>query len=315
MNGRLPWLQQPAADLCVLAASILIRCLKPVFERFPTHARAYRRWRDKKIAQRKAIRTPLGFKFIGNAQMQEGEYESEETELARLFLRESDVFLNIGANFGYYSCLAGSLGKRAIAFEPIPLNYQVLLQNLDINGFGATTEIYPIAVGDKVGIAKIYGGGTGASLVKGWGGIPDDDVTLVPISTLDLILGARLVGKRCFILVDVEGAETSMLRGAQILLRMRPKPIWMVEIAVSEHQPGSKPINPNLIAPFDAFWRNGYEAWTAHHNPRMVNREELDRIAASNVDTLGTHNFLFGEPGAISAILAQNPREVQSQRL
>ncbi|MGB5084692.1 MAG: FkbM family methyltransferase [Methylocystis silviterrae] len=294
-----------------MIASFLIRLLKPGVERFPTLAYSYRRWRDNKLAHRRAATTPHGFKFIGQADMQDGRYEIEEVALVKQFLRECEVFLNVGANFGYYCCLARSFGIPAIAFEPIPLNCRALLQNLHINGFGASSEVYPIAVSDQIGVAEIYGGGSGASLVKGWGGTPDSNVTLVPTSTLDVVLGTRLEGKKCFILVDVEGAEAAILQGAHLLLKMRPRPVWMMEIAVSEHQPDGRPINPNLMTPFNTFWSNGYEAWTAECQPRLVNREELVRIAASNIDTLGTHNFLFGEPGAISTLLDRNPQDSQ----
>jgi hypothetical protein len=66
--------------------------------------------------------------------------------------------------------------------------------------------------------------------------------------------------------------------------------------------------HPSPLRPFATA-----EAWTADRQPRLVKREELVRIAASNIDTLGTHNFLFGEPGAISALLDRNPQDGQSR--
>lgn len=144
---------------------------------------------------------------------------------------------------------------------------------------------------------EIYGGGTGASLVKGWSGIPISYATLVPMSTLDFVLGNRFWGERCLVLVDIEGAERWMLEGASNFLRRIPKPIWMMEITVNEHQPHGIAINPNLWVTFETFWNAGYEAWTANDSCRMVCRQEVESMASGGTDSLGTRNFLFIEQG------------------
>ena len=58
-------------------------------------------------------------------------------------------------------------GKKVIAFEPDYTNQQILLQNVHANKWGDNFTLYPLALSNKVGIRKIYGGGTGASLIKG----------------------------------------------------------------------------------------------------------------------------------------------------
>jgi hypothetical protein len=115
-------------------------------------------------------------------------------------------------------------------------------------------------------------------------------------------VGARFQGKKCFILVDVEGAERDMLAGAKTLLASDPKPIWMVEIAVSEHQPQGVKITPNLLETFQCFWDNHYESWTADQRLRRVGTDEVKAIAETGADTLGTHNFLFMRAGQKAAI-------------
>jgi hypothetical protein len=97
------------------------------------------------------------------------------------------------------------------------------------------------------------------------------------------------------VLVDVEGAELEMLRGATMLLNSSPKPLWMIEISVSEHQPAGVPINPNLVATFELFNNHGYRAYTADAARRPVVMEEVREIAATRHDTLGVHNFIFGD--------------------
>jgi hypothetical protein len=95
------------------------------------------------------------------------------------------------------------------------------------------------------------------------------------------------------VLVDVEGAELEMLRGAKILLNSNPKPVWMLEISVSEHQPAGVPINPNFVATFEVFENHGYQAQTANAARRIIELQEVRQIATTQRDTLGVHNFVF----------------------
>ena len=231
-------------------------------------------------------KTPMGFKLIGNRSMEDGTFECEEVEIVKKCLGEADIFVNIGANIGYYCCIALSYGKPTVAFEPIELNLKYLYKNIKANGWENDIEIFPVALSDKTGLIEIFGGGTGASLIKGWAGTPERYVRLVPSSTLSNVLGARFMGKKCFILVDIEGSEKSMLEGAINLLETDPKPIWMVEISIKEHQPKGKKINPDLITTFQIFWEHGYEAWTAKSSPRRIDLDELKLIYESGQDTI-----------------------------
>lgn len=288
----------------------LIRLLKPVIkpiiERFPKLAVIYRYMREMRDSwqiYQEPQETPMGFKLVGNEFMQEGTFEPEETQIVKKVLSHVDVVINVGANIGYYCCIALALEKYVVAFEPINLNLRYLLKNIKANKWESRIEVYPIALSNKVGIIEIYGGGTGASLVKGWDGFLAQDFTLVPSTTLDNVLGARFKDKKCFILVDIEGAEQLMLEGSFLLINMEPRPVWMVEISISEHQPKGIRINPNLSSTFHLFWNSGYEAWTADSRFRLIHPDEIEQIVRTCIDTLHTHNFLFIEKG--SAIATQ----------
>ena len=273
----------------------LIKIIKPLVERFPKIAMSYRQWRDSKDINQLPQKTFLGFKFNGNASMANCSFEPVETAIVKKIFPLVDVVVNIGANIGYYVCLALYSGKKTIAFEPMDLNLKYLLRNIKANYWQRNCEVFPIALSNEVGIIEIYGAGTGASLVKGWAGTPEHFSTLVPSSTANTILGDRLLGEKVFVIVDIEGAENMMLEGASKLLEMNPKPIWLVEISGEEHQPKGVKINPNLLATFEKFWDRGYESVTADKHLRTIMKEEILRIIETQVDTLGTHNFLFYE--------------------
>ena len=140
----------------------------------------------------------MGFKMMGNPGMQNGAFEPAETKIVQNILSHVSVVINIGANIGYYCCIALERGKHVVAFEPLPLNLQFLLRNIKANHWESQIEIVPLALSNKVGLLEVYGGGTGASLVKGWAGIPETHMTLVPSSTLDNVLGSRFKGERLF---------------------------------------------------------------------------------------------------------------------
>lgn len=282
---------------------ILIQFVKPLVEYFPRIAMTYRCIRDNWQLFKFPKNTPMGFKFMGNNFMQKGLFEPEETEIINKLLMKIDVFINVGANIGYYCCIALSKGKYVVAFEPISLNLTYLLKNVEANGWDSRIEIHPIALSCKAGTIKVYGGGTNASLIKGWSGTPEKYVTLVSCSTMDDVLGTRFNNKRCLILVDIEGAERMMLEGASQIVGMIPKPIWMMEIAVLEHQPKNISINPNLLSTFQIFWNSGYEAITADRYYRVISHEEIEEIVRSGTNTLSSYNFLFIEKGKKDMII------------
>lgn len=274
-----------------------VQFVKPIIERFPKLAMTYRIVRDSWQVYEEPKETPMGFKLVGNNSMQNGTFEPEETKIVKKIISDVDVVINVGANIGYYCCIALEQQKYVVAFEPIIQNLRHLLRNIKANNWESGIEVYPIALSNKVGVIEIYGGGTGASLVKGWANTSEKYVSLVPSSTLDNILSSRFQGKRCFVLVDIEGAEQLMLKGASCFINREPKPIWLIEICISEHQPKGVNINPNLLSTFQLFWSRGYEAWTADKQCRAIQPDEIEEIVESGIDSLQTHNFLFVEEG------------------
>jgi FkbM family methyltransferase len=268
-----------------------ISLCRPFFERFPRLAALYRNIRDRLDFWQGPVETVWGFKLAGNRLMAEGLFEPVETEVIRNLLKDADILVNAGANIGYYCCQALSMGKSVIAFEPIRRNLNYLYKNIRINGWDKA-EIYPAALSDRQGVLEIYGGNTGASVVKGWAGIPQSYVRLVPALTMDSVLGRRLEGKKVLVLIDVEGAEKMVLAGASQLLANLPAPVWMVEIMAKDHQPHGLSMNPDFNKVFEIFFQNGYQAFSADRHLSPVTKEDVDRIVKGTLSA-PAHNFLF----------------------
>ncbi|MDA7852935.1 FkbM family methyltransferase [Porticoccaceae bacterium] len=270
----------------------LLNFLKPIVEQFPNLANFYRYSRDAKILRAKVLyREKLGFFFNGNSAMQEGEFEPDETNIFEKIIGNYDVFVNIGANTGYYVCKALNKGISTIAFEPNQLNVNILLRNIEANKFDADFQLFPIALSDELGVLPMYGASTGASLVNGWAGQTSN--TLVPISSFDKTALPLIEGKKCFVMIDIEGAELGCLKGANSLLASDENNAFLIEICVDEHQPEGTIINPKLVATFELIQQYGYVGYTIDSQLRKIELSEVKKIAFTNVDTLGVHNFLF----------------------
>jgi FkbM family methyltransferase len=267
--------------------------IKKFIKKLPILPTVYRTIRDKRSANRKAVMTPFGFNMIGSDLMQRGEFEPAETKIFAKLIEDVDVVIDAGAHIGYYCLQALHAGKHLIAFEPMPSNLAVLLRNISLNGWQDRAEVFSLALSDKPGILEFYGGGTGASLVKGWAGFSSKSAMLVPVSSLDTVIGNRLSGKNVFILVDVEGAEYLLLQGAHQLLASEPKPIWMIELVFSANQPAGRSHNPHYLDTLNLFWDAGYEVYGLDHSgrPRLLERDFFADPAAAERQV--AYNFVF----------------------
>ncbi|MFH0798567.1 MAG: FkbM family methyltransferase [Pseudomonadota bacterium] len=266
--------------------------IRSTIERFPAVAQFLRNLRDLLDQRDPARMTPWSFTLAGNEAMAAGTFEPEETKLVRSLLQEVDVLVNIGANVGYYCCHALSLGKPVVAVEPIARNLHYLLKNIRNNGWATQAEVFPLALGADTDILQMWGGGSGASLVKGWASSPESYVTHVPVLSLDRMLGGVLQGKRALILVDIEGTELMVLQGATRTFANKPRPIWMVEITTTEHQPAGTSMNPNFVQTFEMFFSRGYRAFTVDGMLREVTRGTVAEVVAGK-SQMETYNFVF----------------------
>ena len=129
-----------------------------------------------------------------------------------------DVFLDIGAHTGLYTCVMGrrDLAPRLIAFEPDRRTLVNLKANLLINDLLARTELHEAAVGAERGTAMFVQGGDdnrGQSRIEE--GHPD--AYAVPVVAIDDVV--QIEGKTLAIKMDVEGFEIETLAGGARLFR------------------------------------------------------------------------------------------------
>jgi len=165
-----------------------------------------------------------------------GTFEPNEFAFLHGFLKPGMVFVDVGANDGYYTLFAGRrVGPRGkvVAIEPSTRERINLRRNLAQNRLD-NVHVVPAALGAVPGDADLHLAQGVHSGHNTLGKFAHDDVTAVNlervlVKTLDKVAAELELQKIDFVKIDVEGAEASVVAGARsILATMRP--VMLLEI-------------------------------------------------------------------------------------
>lgn len=141
--------------------------------------------------------------------------EFEEMAFLLHFLRPGEGFVDAGANIGMFTVLAsGVVGARSTSFEPAPSTYEDLLDNVFLNRISELVQPVRSALGAEVGSVKFTSSSDATNHVVTEGEANVESVE-VPVTTLDLALQGNCP---TLIKLDVEGFETSVIRGARDMM-------------------------------------------------------------------------------------------------
>jgi FkbM family methyltransferase len=139
-------------------------------------------------------------------------------------LRPHDLLLDVGANVGVYTVLAGgACGADVIAFEPVSTTVSDLEANIRINGLSERVEVRRSVVGRTAGSVDVSIDRDSTNHVisshERAGGPLVEATESARVERLDDVDVTRARdGARVFIKVDVEGFEVDVLEGAEALL-------------------------------------------------------------------------------------------------
>jgi len=147
----------------------------------------------------------------------------------------SGVFVDIGANIGVFSiCIGSRPGIEVVAFEPEPLNYRRLKQNITSNS-AARVRPFNLACGcDNGGFLDFtvpFGKNRGVPFVGRYPNPPIFALELrVPCVTVDSFLAREGISTICGFKIDVEGFELEVLRGMENTLRNSTACCGLIEL-------------------------------------------------------------------------------------
>ena len=172
---------------------------------------------DSKI--QKKITTIEGIKFLGIVEniIEVHVTNIPEIEFCKKELKKGDTVIDAGANIGYFtlffSKLVGEKGK-VIAFEPDPINFDILKKNIELNKI-TNVELVKKGISNKNESMKLYKSKVsgGHSLVKNeWG----KEYTEIQTVTLDDYFKDQKID---LIKIDVEGFESEAIEGSKKLFK------------------------------------------------------------------------------------------------
>lgn len=168
-----------------------------------------------------------------------GTWEREEGELLRKLVVPGSVFVDVGANVGYFSRLIATTCEPSaiIAFEPHPELVDVLA--LNVWGLTPTVRIVPAALGDENGTVVLESTehNYGDTRVSSGGERPA--AMLAAVARMDDVLRGRVD----VVKIDVQGYEMEVLRGMQRIVNENRQITLIVEFwpqALSER--GVRPV-------------------------------------------------------------------------
>jgi FkbM family methyltransferase len=154
-----------------------------------------------------------------------GLFEPTITYYVKQTLSRGDIFIDIGANVGYYTLLAAKLvgpSGKVFSIEASPAIFRMLLNNLELNSTTNVTAVN-VAITDVPREVTVYlhdetnlGGSTIMSAVAAKRATAVEGV--VPGLPLPSVLDPDVIRKARLIKIDVEGAEWGVLLGLRKLI-------------------------------------------------------------------------------------------------
>lgn len=170
---------------------------------------------------------------VSAAIVDSGVWEPQETQFLLDTLRPGDVFVDVGANIGYFSLLASRLvgvTGAVLAFEPEAANYSLLEANCHRNHCD-NTRCFRAALGEENTSGTLYLN----ELNRG-------DHSLYPAEIdrtgqdISIVNGSRLISAthprvNC-IKIDTQGAECDVVRGLlELIVASAPDLIMIIEFS------------------------------------------------------------------------------------
>ena len=154
-------------------------------------------------------------------------YEPRTTACLARALTDGSVFVDVGANHGYFTVLAAALvgpAGRVVAFEPNPAVFEQLQTHVRLNGFEARVTAIRAALADApqddvpLFVSTAPGNSGLSSLVPepvtiALGGLSLDRTVPVRVDTFDRWFQASGLAHIDVVKIDVEGAEDRVLAG------------------------------------------------------------------------------------------------------
>jgi len=222
-------------------------------------------------------------------------FENDEITFLCKYLKQGDIFLDIGSNIGLFSLYAAEIVTekgKIHAFEPTPDTYSRLKENIELNGFQNIITTNNIGLSSSKGALKLNVSSDGHDAWNTFAQQSEmkfENNIEIPVERLDDYLLEKKLSpdKIAFVKMDVEGWEMEVVKGANNLLIDKNAPVFMVEFTESNlFAAGS-----NCYELYDIFTSYGYKWYTYNvennlllEDPKRIHYPYNNLIAIKNID-------------------------------
>nr|WP_244952317.1 FkbM family methyltransferase [Ruegeria arenilitoris] len=230
---------------------------------------------------------------IGESISAHGEFSRTSVRKLRDFLKRSDhpitdgSVLEIGANIGTHTIyfFKDIKARHVVAVEPDPENYEILSQNIKLNGLEDYVSLIKLGASNKPGQLPFNKN----SLNRGGSHFGDSSESAinVDVTTVDEIFktNQKKLQDLKLIWIDVEGHELQVLEGAQETIQTQ-KPTVFMEYTPHADQFRNARLGDILFKNFEAVFdfRNLNESLTPETFGKISSATDLLAIHTGNTE-------------------------------
>lgn len=207
--------------------------------------------------------------------------EANLTSFLLRFLKEKDIFIDVGANIGFYTVLASRLigpEGKVRSFEPTPLTFEILkentrmLENAVCNNIGVSDENGKISFKDfGPGYSAFNTASAEGTILR-----HSSKNIEVPSITLDRYINEQDL-LPTFIKLDAEGLEYKILQGMKEILSRSDRALVTIEMA------NDGLWADNYKSSSDVLLKAGFKAYEMKDDGMIIPCEIRERYTYTNI--------------------------------
>jgi FkbM family methyltransferase len=227
--------------------------------------------------QGQCFRVPATDRSLVPYLLSDRQWEPHLSQYLRLSLQPDHVFMDVGANLGYFTVTCAPLVKTVIAFEPAAVTYRYCEMNIALNGLN-NVQLFPYGLWSEdtvLGMAIDQSQLMGAHLRQT--GPSDTTVSCVSLDSL-IAKGGMQLARLDVLKMDVEGAEVEALLGMRhTIAHFRPRMLLEVNRPTLA-QLGKEPADIWRLLSGLSYRLEAFVDWGHDSRQPIRNLPELERL-------------------------------------